>query len=128
MRKTWVLDTETMGSGAQLVRLETVLLKPASKPRRPVARPKPKPRPVDSVEPTQPPRFKVVDALTRQALAEGASTRATVDLLEEIRSPVDVSIYAFEPKTEAWRPLRHREKMLLWGFRGRDPSADGPHG
>jgi hypothetical protein len=128
MRKTWVLDTETKGTGAQMMPLEKVLQKPASKPRRPVARPKPKPRPVDSVEPREPSRFKVVDALSRRVLAEGASTRATVDLLEEIRSPVDVSIYAFEPNTEAWRPLTHREKMLLWGFRGRERSADGPHG
>jgi hypothetical protein len=128
MRKTWVLDTETKGTGAQMVPLEKVLQKPASKQRRPGARPKPKPRAVGSVEPRQPPRFKVVDAMTRQVLAEGASTPATVDLLEEIRSPVDVSIYAFEPKEEAWRPLSHREKLLLWGFRGRERSADGPHG
>jgi hypothetical protein len=121
MRKTWVLDTETKGTGAQMVPLEKVLEKPAPKPRRPAARAKPKPPASDAGEPKQPPTFKVVDALSRQVLADGASTRATVDLLQEIRSPVDVSIYAWERKSGTWRLLSHREKKLLWGFREREP-------
>jgi hypothetical protein len=119
VRKTWVLDTETKGTGAQMVPLEKVLQKPAPKPRRPVPRVKPAPLAADAVAPKQPSRFRVVDALTRQVLADGAGIGPTVDLLEELRSPVDVSIYAWQPKTEEWRPLSHREKMLLWGFRGR---------
>jgi hypothetical protein len=125
MRKTWVLDTETKGTGAQMVPLEKVLKKPAPKPRRPAARAKPKPAAPGAVEPKQPPEFKVVDAMTRQVLAEGASTRATVDLLREVRSQVDVSIYAWERMTETWRPLTPREKKLLWGFRERERPARG---
>jgi hypothetical protein len=129
MRKTWVLDTETKGTGAQMVPLEKVLEKPAPAPRRPAAQAKPKPAAPDAVESKQPPTFKVVDAMTRQVLAEGASTRATVDLLQEVRSQVDVSIYAREPKTGKWRPLSPREKKLLWGFRERErPVRGSPRG
>src|SRR5687768_12235257 len=125
MRKTWVLDTETKGTGAQMVPLEKALEKPASKPRRPAAGAKPKAPAPEAAEPKQPPTFKVVDAMTRQVLAEGASTRATVYLLREVRSQVDVSIYAREPKTVKWRPLSPREKKLLWGFRERERPARG---
>jgi hypothetical protein len=34
MKKVWVLDTETKGTGAQMVPLEKVLEKPAPKPER----------------------------------------------------------------------------------------------
>jgi hypothetical protein len=119
MSKVWVLDSETKGTGARMVPLEKVLEQPAPKPRRAAARAKPKPRAAEPVEARQPSKFKVVDALTRQVLAEGANTRATVDLLEGIRSVVDVGIYAWDRQTDGWRPLSHREKMLLWGFRGR---------
>ncbi len=35
MRKTWVLDTDTKGTGARMVPLEDVLQKPEPKPERP---------------------------------------------------------------------------------------------
>jgi hypothetical protein len=38
MRKTWVLDTETKGTGANVVPLEKVLDKPAAKSRSPRAK------------------------------------------------------------------------------------------
>lgn len=121
MRKAWVLDTATKGTGAEMVPLEKVLKKPAREPqlslvelnRAAPARVAPEP---DGRRPRQ---FRVVDVMTREVLAEGASTRTTVDLLEEARSIVDVQIAVWEPTAERWRPLTLGEQRALWEFRGR---------
>jgi len=118
MGKTWVLDTETKGTGAQMVPLEKVLREPTGKPaRRPVppTRPKPTPEP----EPAKPRRFKVVDVLTREVLAEGAGTRATVELLNDVRSIVDVAIYVWSERAGRWQLLTLAESKMLWKLRGR---------
>jgi hypothetical protein len=118
MAKKWILDTETKGTGAQMLPLEKVLREPAGKPaRRPVARPEPKPAPAP--EPSKPRRFKVVDVMTREVLAEGAGTRATVDLLGELRSIVDVAIYVWSDHAEKWQLLSFAESKMLWDLRGR---------
>jgi hypothetical protein len=121
MGKVWVLDTETKGTGANMVPLEKVLRKPAPGTRHVSVAPKPKPRvaPERDEEPREPRRFKVLDIMTRRVLADAAGARATVDVLEGVRSIVDVNIYVWEPKTRTWRQLLHGEKQLLWGFRGR---------
>ena len=118
MGRAWVLDTGTKGTGAQMVPLEKVLKKPESKAEPISVPPKRTPRSAEAPEPRQPPKFKVVDVMTGQVLAEGASARATVDLLENVRSIVDVRIYIREPRAERWRMLSYRDQKLLWGFRG----------
>ena len=55
MAKVWVLDTETKGTGAQMVPLEKVLRKPEPKPARPPVperrpRPEPEPEPARAAE------------------------------------------------------------------------------
>lgn len=116
MSRTWILDTETKGTGAQMLPLDKVVKKPDSKPlfvprkRRPKPPPAPAPRP--------PRRFKVVDLSSREVLAEDTDARATLDLLREIRSSVDVNVSVWEPSTEAWRLLTLREKQMLWERRG----------
>ncbi len=127
MAKKWILDTESKGTGAQMVPLEKVLRERAGKPaRRPVppARPKPEPAP----EPAAPRRFKVVDVMTREVLADGAGTRATVDLLGEVRSLVDVAIYVWSEPLERWQPLSFRESKMLWDLRDRVPFAGNRDG
>ena len=120
MAKVWVLDTETKGTGAQMVPLEKVLGQPASEPERGPARPLPKPRPKQQApEPVPPRRFRVIDALSRQVLAEDANAPKTLELLRDIAQPVDVSIYVWEHRPQAWRLLTNREKKLLWEFRDR---------
>ena len=118
--KTWVLDTETKGTGAQMGPLEKVLREPTGKPaRRPVppGRPKPAPEP----EPAQPRRFKIVDVMTREVLAEGAGTRATVELLNDIRRIVDVAIYVWSDRAEKWQLLTLAESKMLWSLRDQAP-------
>jgi hypothetical protein len=118
--KVWVLDTETKGTGAQMVPLEKVLRKPASEPDRPRARPVPQPaRREKEPEPTPPRRFRVIDALSRQVLTDDANAPETIELLRGIERPVDVSVYVWEPRPETWRLLTRRELSLLWDFRQR---------
>ena len=57
--------------------------------------------------------------MTREVLAEGAGTRATVDLLEDIRSIVDVAIYVWSDVAEKWQLLSFAESKMLWDLRGR---------
>jgi hypothetical protein len=125
--KTWILDTDTKGTGAAMVPLEKALKdkrrraqapvfvqRPPSEERRP--QPEPEPRPAH--------RFKVVDVATREVLADGADARATVDLLRTIRSVVDVSIWVWEPKLDRYRLLTFGERKALW--RLREAAAPAP--
>lgn len=77
------------------------------------------PRPEKQAEPKLPRRFKVVDVMTREVLAEGADARATVELLKTVRSVVDVTVYDWEPKAGVWRALTIGERKALWAFRDR---------
>lgn len=123
MAKVWVLDTDTKGTGAQMVPLEKVEKGPAPQLKLTRARRKRPARPTRAAEPSAPPKFKVVDVMTRRVLAEGASARETVDLLEGVASIVDVSIYVWEESAQRWRSLSLGERRKLWRFRGR---ADAP--
>ena len=115
MGRDWVLDTDTKGTGAQMLPLDKVVKQPDPKPlfvprkRTPKPPPEPAPRP--------PRRFKVVDLSSRAVLVEDADARATVELLGGIRSSVDVNVSVWEPSTDAWRLLTLREKQLLWDRR-----------
>ena len=117
MGKVWVLDTETKGTGAEMVPLEKIEKKPEAKPRR--ARPKPEPRAPEPPPPREAPRFKLVDAMTRRMLAEDVDTEKAVALLEDLRSVVDVGIYARE--AGRWEKLSYADKRKLWALRGRTP-------
>ena len=117
MSKKWILDTETKGTGAQMLPLEKVLREPAGKPARRPVRPA-KQRPMLAPEPAKPRRFMVVDVMTRDVLADGAGTRETVDLLDAVRSIVDVAIYVWSDVTEQWQLLTFAESKMLWNLRG----------
>ena len=92
MGKVWVLDTETKGTGAQMVPLEKTLKQPAAEPVRRRARPVPKRRPrTREAEPAPPRRFRVIDALSREIVAEDAGLAETVELLGDVGQPVEVS-------------------------------------
>ena len=114
MAKVWVLDTETKGTGAQMVPLEKTR-KDATSAIDPVVVPTPPaPRPAPVPAAREPRRFKVVDVLSGEALVADADLRATVDALARVRSNVDVRVYAWEPALEAWRLLTVGEQRLLW--------------
>jgi hypothetical protein len=117
MSKTWVLDTETKGTGANMVPLEKTL-----RPERieqdlalvELDRPA---RPPEDPEPLAPLAFKVVDVMSARVLAEGIGARETVELLEGMRSALDARISVRTGETGRWRLLTLEERKLLWGFR-----------
>jgi hypothetical protein len=117
MAKVWVLDTETKGTGAQMVPLEKVQRRPAPSGEPVFVPPKPRPRPAPEPEPRAPRRFRVVDVLTRQPLADDAGARATLEVLRGVRSSVDVEVLVWEPGDERWRLLSLAEQALLWDRR-----------
>lgn len=118
MPKVWVLDTETKGTGANMVPLERVLSKgrPESVPGfvLPPLRPSP-----DQPDPRTPLEFKVMDILTRRILGEGLDARGAVEVLENVRSIVDVNAYVWEPQSDRWRMLTFGETQMLWEYRSR---------
>ncbi len=126
MRKVWILDTETKGTGANMVPLDRVLRKPGSDAvegfRLPALKP-PAPAPAAPREPRQ---FKVVDVVTREVLADGTDVRATIKRLEHVRSIVDVTIWVWEPAGERWRMLSLDEARALWEYRGRLADSGQP--
>jgi hypothetical protein len=113
MGKTWVLHTETKGTGAQVVPLEKAAKKAASVEPEFVRR-----RPAPDAEPQGPPArgphsFRIVDVLTRQVLAEGTDTRTTLGVLRGVRSLVDVNVYVWQEERERWRLLTLGEQRAL---------------
>lgn len=111
------MDTETKGTGANMVPLERVqhrgsnsvpgFVFPKLKPPEPASREK------------APRRFKVVDVVTREVLVEDADARETVGVLENVRSIVDVTIWVWQAEQERWRMLSLEDARALWEYRGR---------
>jgi hypothetical protein len=118
-RGVWVLETQTKGTGANMVPLEQVLRKPGSTASVPGFAFR-KPERGDSAEPgpRAPYRFKITNVMTRQTLAEDVDARAAVEALEDVRSIVDVIVYVWEPEAERWRLLTFGETKALWDHRG----------
>jgi hypothetical protein len=123
MAKTWILDTETKGTGAHVVPLDKVLRKPEPKGEPLYVPPKRAPRSPKEPEPRRPRSFKIVDVTTAQVLGEGLDARAAIGVLENIDSVVDVRIYVWDPADERWALLTLGEQKALWEYRGRAPAA-----
>jgi len=84
-------------------------VEPVLVPREPRAKPKP-PEPQ-----TRPPRkFKIVDLMTRQALVADAGIRETVEVLEGVRSIVDVNVYVWQEEHQRWWLMTFGQKRTLW--------------
>jgi hypothetical protein len=116
--KVWILDTETKGTGANMVPLDRVLRKPGADAVPGFSFPKLKPPAPSKSEPQAPRRFKVVDVQTREVLAEDVDARATVGVLEPVRSIVDVNVWVWQAERERWRMLTVDELRALWSYRG----------
>jgi hypothetical protein len=119
MAKIWVLDTETKGTGAEMVPLEKRRGPAPGKSLRPEFV---DPRSARRDEPAEPParepyRFRVVDVMTRQVLAEDADARTAVDLLGGFRSVVDVEVSVWDGERDRYRLLTLGEQKALWDLR-----------
>jgi hypothetical protein len=119
-KKIWVLDTETKGTGANVVPLDSTLRR-ADAPAEPLyVPPKRAPRPpAPPPEPRRPRSFKLVDVTSGEVLAEDVDTRAAIGVLEGLGSVVDVRIYVWDDTTERWILLTLGEHKSLWAYRGK---------
>jgi hypothetical protein len=125
-RKVWVLDTETKGTGAEMVPLERLQnrrrsaqdgARAAERRRFREALRRRQPEAEEEPEPRHPRHFKVVDVLTRETLAEDVGVRQALEVLAGTRSVVDVIVYVWDRQAQEWRPLTMREQKVLWDER-----------
>jgi hypothetical protein len=114
MGTTWVLHTETKGTGAQMVPLENVTRRGSS--TEPVLVPRESPAPEEREEPQAPAprRFSLVDVMTRQPIVEDVGAREAIDALVDVRSMVDVNVYVWQEERERWRLLSFPEQRAMW--------------
>jgi hypothetical protein len=118
MAKTWILDSETKGTGAHMKPLEDALAKPGGERDLSLVQFKRAPTPEPEPAPREPLRFKVVDVLSAGVLGEDIDAREAVHLLEDMRSVVDARIFVRLPETGRWRLLSLDEQKAMWRFRG----------
>jgi hypothetical protein len=115
MAKVWVLDTSTKGTGASVVPLESTLKKPERAAESPIKVTKvPARKREKEPAPRVPRRFKVVDLMSSEPLAEDTRMRETLDILADVRSPVDVRIFVWDDEADRWQLLTLREQRALW--------------
>jgi hypothetical protein len=127
MAKTWVLDTETKGTGAHIAplprgaggapsKLELVHLYPrAARGASSGA--------ADAQPAQRTKRFKVLDVLSGRVLAEDVGAREAIGALRSLRKAVDALVYVREEEDGGrWRLLTLGETGSLWTLRERDPA------
>jgi len=115
--KTWILDTETKGTGAHVAPLKPERRR-AEQDLAIVTLERP-PRPVQAPAPPAPRMFKVVDVMGARTLGESLDTRETLQLLAGMRSAIDARIYVWVASAERWRLLSFAERRALWEMRDR---------
>jgi hypothetical protein len=123
MAKTWVLDTETKGTGAHMVPLERTKSSDAKTRELELVTIERPPAPAEQPTVAEPLRFKLLDVPSGSVLGEDVDAREVVRLLEEMRSALDARIWVRSPKTGRWRLLGLEQRKALWSFRGRVPEA-----
>jgi hypothetical protein len=121
--KVWILDTETKGTGANMVPLDSVLRKPGSDTVPGFSFPRLKRLEETESAPREPRRFKVIDVQTREVLAEDTDARSTISALEPVRSIVDVNVWVWQPERDRWRLLTMDELRAMWQYRGQASAA-----
>jgi hypothetical protein len=127
-RTAWVLDTETKGTGAEMVPLERLEERKRLKGERERLRViGPKTAEEAAAEPELqegPRRFRIVDVRSRRTLAEDADLTEALEALRGVGSVVDVNVFVSEGGQPSWRPLSMSERRTLWNFRDRPAPVD----
>jgi hypothetical protein len=119
MAKLWVLDTETKGTGAEVVPYEKTLRKQGPRPELELVRLGGPPKQEPDPEPPQPRRFKVVNVMSTEVLAEDVEIRDAIRALGALGSVVDARVFAWSPERERWQLLSLDDVKTLWSFRDR---------
>jgi hypothetical protein len=123
--RTWVLDTETKGTGAQMVPLDRVQQREEPKRERIWVPPKRRPRTPEPPARKLPRRFRVVDVVTREVLADEAGARELLAVLGHVEHVHDVNVFVWEAEDDRWRLLSLAEQDTVWQRR-RAGSPAGP--
>ena len=118
MAKTWVLDTETKGTGAAMVPIEKTRTQPRRERDLALVELGGPPKPEAAESAPAPNLYKVVDVLSARTLAENVGAREAVHALEGLRSVLDARISVWSPERGRWRLLSLGEAKALWSFRG----------
>lgn len=113
MGTTWVLHTETKGTGANMVPLERVTKRSSARAHQFALPERRSPR-KEAPKPRTPRKFRIVDVMTRQRLLDDANTRETVEALKSVRSIVDVNVYVRDEKRERWLLLPFSEQRAMF--------------
>ena len=108
-----MLDSGTKGTGAEMVPLEKVLREPGAGQEPAVVSRKPRKPALREPEPRAPRKFKVVDVMTGEVLAEDVDARGALDVLAGTRSVVDVRVSVWQPRAKRWRLLSLAEQTAL---------------
>jgi hypothetical protein len=121
MAKTWILDTETKGTGAHMKPLEPARAKRDDERELALVTLERPPRPARE-QPQPALRLKVVDVLGARTLGEDVDVREAVRLLGGVRSVLDVRVFVRAGAETKWRLIGRDELKTLWGFRGSAPA------
>lgn len=122
MAKTWVLDTETKGTGAHVVPLSDAPRGGAGEAELALVQLTRPPRPSRPSETPAKTTFRVVDVLGGEALGEDLDARETVETLAGMRSALDARVYLHHGPGTRWRLLSLADTRRLWGL-ARDGTA-----
>ena len=128
MAKTWVLDTETKGTGAHIAplkrdhraksrELNLVRFHPPA-----AARGSGSSAAERSVS-AQAMRFKVVDILSTEVLVEDVTLLAALQALGSLRKAIDARVYVRRADGGRWRLLSLADTRRLWSLRERASSS-----
>jgi len=123
MAKTWILDSETKGTGAHIAPLDDGPGKPRGERGLSLVKLRRAPAPAQKPASPEPLRFKVVDVMSAHVLGEDIDVREAVGLLEAMYSVLDARVFVRSPATGRWRLLGLDEQKSLWRFRGRSQAA-----
>jgi hypothetical protein len=113
MGTTWILHTETKGTGAQMVPLNKATQR-SRDPERVFVRDRAgRARQPESPKPRARREFRIVDVMTRRELASGVPVGEALAVLRGVRSVVDVWVYVWEQDRVRWRQLTFEEQHRL---------------
>jgi hypothetical protein len=121
MARTWVLDTETKGTGAHMEPLRN--RERRAEPELNITRFKVPPQPPAPAPAPPERRFKVVEVMTGRTVAEELPLADALELLTTMRSPLDARVYVRDAPARRWRLLSLAETRALWGFRRQAPDT-----
>jgi hypothetical protein len=117
MAKTWVLDSETKGTGAHIEPLGAEGMREVERELELVRLGAARRTPSKEPAPREPLRFKVVDVLGARTLGEDVDAREAVRLLGDVRGVLDARVSVRSPGSGRWRVLGLEEQRALWRFR-----------